>query len=59
MDQSQRLQIDPMETIIGFNFNFMQALVAKAQELQEAKRLYLPKERNSTFCTATALGPAF
>ena len=48
--------IDPAETIIGFNFNFMQALLRKAQELLETGRLYEPHEGNSALlCTPTVL----
>ncbi|OGM97745.1 hypothetical protein A2532_03810 [Candidatus Wolfebacteria bacterium RIFOXYD2_FULL_48_11] len=49
------MAIDPTETIVGFNFNFMQALFAKAQELQEAERLYEPKEGSSAFYTLSVL----
>lgn len=55
MKQSQRLQIDPAETIIGFNFNFMRALLTKARELQTSQQIYLPGE-NSALCTTTVLG---
>ena len=56
MNQSQKMVLDPTETIVGFNFNFMSALFAKAEELLKANWLYELHEGNPALCKPTALG---